>query len=93
MKMKLIPIEVECHSGYKADEYPKSFILDNQKFDVHEITDRWYQAHSDPEYPASDYFKVDTTVGLQFILKHDLETDRWYVCKSLYASDSLFGTN
>ena len=38
-----IPIEVECHSGYKADEYPKCFYLDDEKFEIKEISDRWYQ--------------------------------------------------
>ena len=38
-----IPIEVECHSGYKADEYPKCFYRDDEKFEIKEISDRWYQ--------------------------------------------------
>jgi hypothetical protein len=33
--MKLIPIEVECYSGYKADEYPKYFTRGNERFEIH----------------------------------------------------------
>jgi hypothetical protein len=78
--MELIPIQVACHSGYKADEYPKCFYRDDDKYDIQEITDRWYQGDSDPALPVSNYFKVNTVCGKQFIIKHDLESDEWYVC-------------
>jgi len=78
---KLIPIKVECHSGYKADEYPKCLYFDNIKLEVQEVTDRWYQGDRDPEYPVSNYFKVKTTDGDQYIIKHDLESDTWYLCQ------------
>jgi hypothetical protein len=76
---KMIPIKVECHSGYKADEYPKCFYLDENRFEIIEITDRWHQGDRDPEIPAADYFKVETSGGGQFILKHDLGRDHWYL--------------
>lgn len=79
--IKLIPIQVECHSGYKADEYPKYFSRDNSRFEIRQITDRWYQGETNPEYPVSNYFKVETTSGEQYIIKHDLESDRWYLCR------------
>jgi hypothetical protein len=77
--MKLIPIEVECNSGYKADEYPKYFSWNNERFEISQITDRWYQGETNPEYPVSNYFKVETPIGVQHIIKHDLESDRWYL--------------
>ena len=81
MKMvTLIPIEVESQSGYKADEYPKYFSLGGERFEVRQVTDRWYQGEANPEYPVSDYFKVETTGGV-YIIKHDLESDRWYLCQ------------
>jgi hypothetical protein len=79
--IKLIPIEVECHAGYKADEYPKCFIRNNDRFEIHQITDRWYQGDNNPEYPVSNYFKVNTTCRKQYIIKHDLESDKWYLCQ------------
>jgi hypothetical protein len=54
--IELIPIEVECHSGYKADEYPKCFYWNNSRFEIKKVTDRWYQGEINPEWPASDYF-------------------------------------
>ena len=80
MMIKLIPIEVECHSGFKADEYPKCFFWNNSRFEISQITDRWYQGDSNPEYPVSNYFKVETTGGEQFIIRHDLESDKWHLC-------------
>jgi hypothetical protein len=78
MKMQnLIPINVECYSGYKADEYPTCFCHEGIKYEITEITDRWYQSDKNPEWPVSDYFKVKTACGKLFIIKHDLDNDLW----------------
>jgi len=76
---KLIPIKVECHSGFKADEYPKCFYRDNNRIEITEITDRWYQGDANPEWPVSNYFKVITADGNQYIIKHELTEDNWYL--------------
>ena len=78
--IELVPIEVECHSCFKADEYPKSFCRNNKRFEITGIIDRWYQGETNPEWPVSNYFKVDTNNGRQFIIKHDLKNDLWYLC-------------
>ena len=77
--INLVHITVECYAGYKADEYPKYFMLDRNRFEICEIMDRWYQAASTPDSPVSNYFKVFTTCGQEFILKHNLENDEWYL--------------
>lgn len=79
--IRLIPIKAECHSGFKADEYPKCFYVDNNRIEIQEITDRWYQGDNNPEWPVSNYFKVIATDGQQYIIKHDLEKDTWYLCR------------
>lgn len=78
--MKLIPINVECWSGYKADEYPKCFYLEDVRHEISEVIDRWYQGEYNPEWPVSNYFKVVTSAGAQFIIKHDLQADKWFLC-------------
>jgi len=78
--MKLIPINVECHSGYKADEYPEIFIYEDSKYEIKDITDRWYQGELNPEFPTADYFKVLTIERKEFILRHEKESDKWYLC-------------
>ena len=72
-------IKVESHSGYRADEYPKRFLWNDKWFEVAEIDDRWYQGESNPEFPASDYFRVTVAGSGSFILKHDLAGDKWYM--------------
>jgi hypothetical protein len=78
--MNLIPVKVESYSGYKADEYPACFYWNKERFEIQEITDRWYQSDSIPGWPVSDYFRVLTTSGSQYIIKHDHESDEWYLC-------------
>jgi hypothetical protein len=80
--MNLIPIQVECHSGYKADEYPICFYLENIKFEIKEIADRWYQAVATSDGPVADYFKVRTESKKIYILKHELKSDQWYLVTS-----------
>jgi len=77
--VKLIPIKIECHSGYKADEYPVCFYYEDNKYEIREITDRWYQSDWNPQWPRADYFKVLTASLKQYIIKHDLENDLWYI--------------
>ncbi len=79
--MDFIPIKVECRSGYKADEYPRCFYRGTRMFDITAIIDRWYQGDANPEWPAADYFKVRVTGGSEFIIRHERETDRWFLMK------------
>jgi hypothetical protein len=77
--MNLIPIKVECHSGDKADEYPISFYLDEINIEIKEISDRWYQAQPTPDGPVANYFKVRTASKTEYIIKHELESDSWFL--------------
>ena len=79
--MKLIPVNVECCSGYKADEYPKCFYHGDKRYEVTEIDDRWYQSEYNNAGPASNYFRVTLKTGEKFIIKHDLEADKWFLCQ------------
>ena len=77
--MKLIPIKVECYAGAKADETPRRFAREGQHVEVGEVLDRWHQLESQPEWPRADYFKVRGADGREYLLKHDLESDEWYL--------------
>ncbi len=79
--IKPVRIKVECYSGLKAELYPKYFHWDNNKFEIYEIADRWYQGNKNPDFPASNYYKVETTLGQEFIIKHELDDDEWYLCQ------------
>jgi hypothetical protein len=62
-------IIVTAYSGYKADERPLSFLLEERRIRVDRVLDRWYgQEH--------DYFKVLAEGGV-YLLKRHREEDRW----------------
>jgi len=77
--MRLIPVQVECYAGAKADETPRRFVLEGQSIEVSEVLDRWYQVESRPEWPRADYFKVSAVDQREYVLKHDLESDEWFL--------------
>jgi hypothetical protein len=77
--MLLTQIEVECYAGAKADETPRRFHLEGQTRVVDEVIDRWYQLESKPEWPRADYFKVRAVNEREYLLKHDLECDEWFL--------------
>ena len=77
--MEWVDVTVECHAGYKADEYPTCFYLENIRYEIVEIFDRWYQAGNRGGLPNADYFKIFIEFGTQYLLKHDLEQDLWFL--------------
>ena len=77
--MKLTPIQVECYAGCKADETPRRFLWGGQSLEVVEVVDRWYQVESLPEWPRANYFKVRGADQCEYLLKHDLESEAWYL--------------
>lgn len=63
-------IEVQCYSGYKADERPVRFRLGERLLEVEELLDSWYgQEH--------DYFKVRADDGNTYLLRHRRSEDLW----------------
>ncbi len=80
--MKLTAIKVECYAGGKADETPRRFFFEGEAIEVAEVLDRWYQVESKPEWPRADYFKVRGKDGIEYLLKHDLESDEWFLGKA-----------
>jgi hypothetical protein len=65
-----IPVRVECHAGYRADETPVRFYLGARRVEVAEVLDRWLA-------PDHRYFKVLGDDGDTYILRHDTGADRW----------------
>lgn len=77
--MILKPIQAECYAGVKADETPRRFLLEGRFLEVLEVLDRWHQVESKPEWPRADYFKVRAEDRHDYLLKHDLECDEWFL--------------
>jgi len=55
-------LQVECYSGYKAQERPVIFRIDGHEYRVEEVLDQWYG-------PADAYFKVRAHDGNLYILR------------------------
>lgn len=63
------PVEVDCYSGYKADERPVRFRAGGAAFQIERILDQWYT-------PDGQCFRVRTARG-DFVLRHYVEVDVW----------------
>jgi hypothetical protein len=77
--MRLVLIQVECCAGGKADEAPRRFNWEERTIEVGEVVDRWHQVESKPEWPRADYFRVRAADKREYLLKHDLESDEWFL--------------
>ena len=77
--MELLPIQVECYAGYKAEETPRRFCCSGEWKEVLEVVGRWHQIESLPEWPQAHYFKVRSANRREYLLKHDLESNQWYL--------------
>ena len=63
-------VRVECYSGYKADERPMRLHLGGHVIEIAEVEDRWYS-------PGETYFRVLTTDGDRYVLRHIEAQDVW----------------
>jgi hypothetical protein len=72
-------IQVECYSGYKANERPVAFSYQGRRWEIEEIIDRWYEGDMNSNRPAINYFKVKTTDGQVFLIRYLSLFDAWSI--------------
>jgi hypothetical protein len=65
-----LPIQVTAYSGYRANERPSDFVLDEDLYEIAAVEDHWYE-------PDAMYFRVGTTEGRRYILRYDESEDEW----------------
>ena len=65
-----LPIHVDAYSGYRANERPRQFTLDDEIYEIVSVLDQWYQ-------PYATYFKVRSIEGKTYLLRYDEEADEW----------------
>ena len=63
-------VEVECYSGYRADQRPVRFSLGGRALQVLDVEDQWYS-------PSARYFRVRAGDGDRYILRYDEDRDSW----------------
>ena len=72
-------IEVECYSGYKANERPVAFTFRGTRLEVQDIIDRWYEGGHVASRPETSYFKVRTPESQVFIIRYQSLFDAWSI--------------
>ena len=65
-----LPIHVDAYSGYRADERPQRFTLDEDTYAITSVEDRWYE-------PDAEYFKVRTTDQKTYLLRYEQHGAVW----------------
>lgn len=65
-------IRVSAYSGYKANERPLAFYLDDRRYAVADVVDRWYGVEH-------DYFKVLADDGKIYLLRWQRVLDLWFL--------------
>jgi hypothetical protein len=76
-----LPIHVTAYSGYKANERPYEFFLDESVYEIAAVLDQWYD-------PSAMYFKVQSTEGNVYLLRYDDREDEWTL-RSGFDGDAL----
>ncbi len=78
-----LPILVTAYFGYKANERPEPFSVDEDLFDIAEVEDRWHE-------PDAEYFRVRTADSKRYILRYSELVDEWTL-QSGFDGDKLLG--
>ena len=65
-----LPIHVDEYSSHKANVSPRSFVLDEEIYEIASVLDQWYE-------PNATYFKVQSTDGKTYLLRYNGQEDEW----------------
>jgi hypothetical protein len=63
-------VQVECYSGYRAEERPVRIVLGAQTLKIAEVEDRWYS-------PGATFFRVVVESGERYVLRRNDAQDVW----------------
>jgi len=80
MSQEVKKIEVIAYSGYKSNERPLRFVLNDKSVEIKGILDRWYGEEH-------DYFKVLADDGYVYLLKWHRSLDIWFLVKVIERTD------
>lgn len=70
-------VEVRCHSGYKGEEYPESFVYEGREYEVAEILEQFLEEDLETRERRRVFF-VKTDNGSKFRLIHSEDSEAWY---------------
>jgi hypothetical protein len=65
-----VEIHVDAYSGYRANERPQRFTLDEEVYEIASIEEQWRS-------PEALFFKIRSTDGKHYVLRYDERADEW----------------
>ena len=73
-------IRVECYAGYRGEETPRRFRIDDRSVEVTEVIDRWVGTDH-------RYFKVCGSYQATYIIRQDIPSHGWEM--TMYRTPTL----
>ncbi len=70
-----LAVAVDCYAGSRGEETPRRFTVEHQLVEIRTVVDQW-------RTPDHRYFKVRTTAGESYALRHDVRSGVWEVTES-----------
>ncbi len=67
---QVLTIGVECYSGHRGEQTPRTLILRERRIVVSEVLDAWLA-------PDHRYFKLKGADGDTYIVRHDERSATW----------------
>ena len=71
-------IEVTAYAGYRGEERPVSFVLEDEKIGIAEIISRWVEEKAE-EKTQKRLFRVKGKDGFTYLLSYAEQTGEWYL--------------
>jgi hypothetical protein len=73
-------IEVIAYSGYRGEEYPKSFVIRGEKIEVSEILSMWIEEQIGNKR-STRVFRVKGSDGCKYKVHYDEEIKQWFLTR------------
>ena len=77
-----LPVYVDAYPGYKANERPYQFVLDDEIYEIAAVLERWHE-------PDAMYFKVQSTKGKTYLLRYVEADDEWTLQSGFHGDELL----
>jgi hypothetical protein len=77
-----LEIYVDAYPGYKANERPRQFDLDEDVFEIEAVEKQWRS-------PEAELFKVRTTDEKHYVLRYDEGQDQWTLRSDFHGAELL----
>ena len=66
LERKDFPVTVQCYAGYKGEQGPQRFSVEERWLEIEEILKEWRE-------PAAEFFRVRASDGLIYVLRRSVE--------------------